>query len=365
MNIVVFNTAADSSGALTELERFHDETACMLVRNMHWIYILGKARLKIKEGENAEVIQFSWTKRNWLYRLVFDYLVSYRIAKKFGADAIISLQNIALPIHKKPQLLYVQLCFAFVSYRFKIVEPKLWIYQNIIGLFIKRSIKKANSVVVQTQWMRQACIKATNVPESKVKIVTPTIEIPITENRFSAIDDHRRTFFFPATAMRYKNHRLLINAFADLDHHRINNYRLILTIKGDENRASRLYKTMAVKSGLNVEFRGTISRSEVLSLYSKSVLVFPSLLETVGLPLIEGMAFGTIIFAYDAEYSREVLSGYSDAYFFKTKEELVSLMLAVSFEDFEYHGGLKMEQKKTETWENVIHHFVDQCSLQK
>ncbi len=239
MNIIVFNTAADSSGALAELERFHNEAARMLVQNIHWIYILGKAQININKNENEEIIKFPWTKRSWLYRLVFDYFVSNQIAKRLKADAIISFQNISLPIRKKPQLLYVQLCFPFINHRFRIIEPKLWIYQNIIGLFIKRSIKKANSIVVQTQWMRQACIKATNVPESKVKIVTPTIEIPIIENRFSAIDDHRRTFFFPATAMLYKNHRLLINAFADLDHHRINNYRLILTIKGDENRASR------------------------------------------------------------------------------------------------------------------------------
>jgi len=358
MNIVIFNTAADSSGALAELERFHDETARMFVQKIHWIYILGRARLKIKKNENTEIIQFSWTKRNWLYRLLFDYFVSNQIVKRFKADAIISFQNIALPIRNKPQLLYVQLCFPFINHRFRIMEPKLWIYQNIIGLFIKRSIKRANLIVVQTEWMKQACIKATNVPESNFKVVTPTIEIPISENRFFPANIHRRTFFFPATAMLYKNHRLLIDAFADLVHQKSNNYRLILTIKGNENRASRLYKIKTLKLGLNVDFRGTIPRAEVLSLYSKSILVFPSLLETVGLPLIEGMAVGTIIFAYDAEYSREVLSGYSDAYFFKTKEELISLMLAVSSDNFKYQGGLMIEQKKTETWENIINGFI-------
>jgi len=52
MNIVVFNTAADSSGALAELERFHDETARMFIQNIYWIYILGKAQININKNEN-------------------------------------------------------------------------------------------------------------------------------------------------------------------------------------------------------------------------------------------------------------------------------------------------------------------------
>jgi len=365
MNIVVFNTAADSSGALEELKRFHDQTANMFVENIHWVYILGKARLKINDSENAEIVQVSWTKISWLFRLVFDYFVSNHIAKRFKADAIISFQNISLPIRKKPQLLYVQLCFPFVKHRFRINEPKLWIYQNIIGLFIKRSIKKSTSIVVQTEWMKKACIKATNTLETNFKVMTPTIELPISGNRFSPVDVHRRTFFFPATAMPYKNHRLLINAFSDLVHQKNNDYKLILTIKGNENKTSRLSKNRSLKLGLNIDFRGTIPSAEVFNLYSKSILVFPSFLETVGLPLIEGMAIGTIIFAYDAEYSREVLNGYSDAYFFKTKEELISLMLAVSSDDFIYHGGFKIEQKKTEAWENIINYFIHEFILHK
>lgn len=365
MNIIVFDTAADSSGALVELARFHDETAPLTRQKINWFYILGKAQLEISENENIKIFRFSWTKKNWLYRLIFDYYFSDRIAWKLNADAIISLQNIRLPVRNKPQLLYVQLCFPFIKYKFKIFEPKLWVYQNVIKLFIKRSIKKANIIVVQTEWMKQACIRATNVLESNFKVLTPTIEIPILENRFSFTEDHRRTFFYPATAMSYKNHRLLINAFADLVHQTSNDYRLILTLKGNENRASRLCKIMALKFGLDVDFRGTIPRAEVLRLYSKSILIFPSLLETVGLPLIEAMAIGTIVIAYDSEYSREVLSGYSDAYFFKTKQELVSLMLAVSSKDFQYHGGIKIEQRKTETWESIINDFIKELDYQK
>ena len=365
MNIVVFNTAADSSGALSELERFHDETSRMFVQNIHWIYILGKAQININKKENAEIIKFPWTKRSWLYRLIFDYFFSNQIAKKLRADLIVSFQNISLPIRNRPQLLYVQLCFPFINHRFRIIEPKLWIYQNIIGIFIKHSIKKANFIVVQTEWMKQACIKATNVPGSNFRVVTPTIGVPIKENRFSPAGVHRRTFFFPATAMRYKNHKLLIDAFAELVLKTNRNYRLIFTINGDENRVACSCKAKALKLGLDVDFRGTIPRVEVFSLYSKSILVFPSLLETVGLPLIEAMTIGTIILAYDAEYSREVLSGYSDAYFFRTKEELISLMLAVSSDNFEYHGGLKIEQKKTETWEDIINDFIYEFSSQK
>ena len=66
----------------------------------------------------------------------------------------------------------------------------------------------------------------------------------------------------------------------------------------------------------------------MLKRYNESSLVFPSYIESFGLPLAEARAMGTVIFASDCPFSREVLAGYENAYFFDPfkPEQLAALM---------------------------------------
>lgn len=62
--------------------------------------------------------------------------------------------------------------------------------------------------------------------------------------------------------------------------------------------------------------------------YCKSALIFPSYIETVGLPLVEAMSVGAVILAADCEYAHEVLDGYENAFLFDPFKpaELAGLM---------------------------------------
>lgn len=68
-----------------------------------------------------------------------------------------------------------------------------------------------------------------------------------------------------------------------------------------------------VKNGVdkNFVFEGIIKHDNLLSYYkSAAALVFPSSIETVGLPLLEAAAFGLPVLAADVDYAYEVLNGY-------------------------------------------------------
>jgi len=67
------------------------------------------------------------------------------------------------------------------------------------------------------------------------------------------------------------------------------------------------------KNLINVEFvfLGQITHNEVLWMFKNiHCMVFPSYIETLGLPLIEAASFGLPILASDLSYAREVLDGY-------------------------------------------------------
>ncbi len=123
-------------------------------------------------------------------------------------------------------------------------------------------------------------------------------------------------FFYPASGVIFKNHKIIIEACIKLKERGINGYNVIFTLNGDENKhIIHLYKKV-IEYELPVKFVGSLLREDVFDYYSKSVLVFPSYIETVGLPLLEAKIHGTPILVSDCAFAHEILVGYKNALFF-------------------------------------------------
>ncbi|GHV13857.1 hypothetical protein FACS189491_09380 [Spirochaetia bacterium] len=125
------------------------------------------------------------------------------------------------------------------------------------------------------------------------------------------------TFFYPADGYSYKNHEIIIRALALLSMKNpllINNIRVIFTLDSlpfelrnliHENNLTQI-----------VHLIGKIAYTDVLSYYkSADALLFPSKMESFGLPLIEATCFGLPVIAADLPYAREVLGNYSNKVF--------------------------------------------------
>ena len=89
-----------------------------------------------------------------------------------------------------------------------------------------------------------------------------------------------------------------------------------LLLTGDEDKfpVSLMEKVRAHR--LPVSFLGRLTPEEMKAVYSRSVLVFPSYLETVGLPLLEAKALSRPIIAADLEYARESVGDYDKVHYF-------------------------------------------------
>ena len=232
------------------------------------------------------------------------------------------------------------------------------LHQNLVGYLSIRSIRKADMIVVQNEWMRKACAEKARVDASKIRVLSQTSESLPRIGRFVLSESSRSVFFYPATAKSYKNHELFLEAALILNNNCKYKFSVVMTLVGDETKKIRKIRDQAKSKGLGFEFRRTMSRSAVFDMYTKSILVFPSLLETVGLPLVEAKAAGTIILAYDAEYSRDVLTGYSDAYFFKDAEGLAGLMRECLDGSLKYYRGIDRTIPVGESWASIIQDFV-------
>jgi glycosyltransferase involved in cell wall biosynthesis len=238
------------------------------------------------------------------------------LIKKYNIDKVLSFQNVIISHTKIKQILYVHNSLPFIDYKFTLKENRhLWIYQNIIGRSIIKSIKKADKVIVQTEWMKKACIKKSGIESGKIDVIPPQINLDI-KNFFEPNEKSLSTFFYPASEFTYKNHKVIVEACKKLKDKNINNFKVIFTLKGDENEhISELYKESKHQQ-LPIEFVGSLAREQVFDLYTKSVLLFPSYIETFGLPMLEAKLYKGIILASDCPFSHEILNGYENAYFF-------------------------------------------------
>ncbi len=69
-------------------------------------------------------------------------------------------------------------------------------------------------------------------------------------------------------------------------------------------------------SNYPVKFVGRLNQNEMVNMYKQSILIFPSYIETIGLPLIEAKTLGRQIVAADCEYAHEALGDYDNVVYF-------------------------------------------------
>lgn len=345
MRIMVFDVPAENGGALTILNDFYKEVINN-ENNNTWFFVVSKPLLK--QTENIKVLRFPWIKKSWFHRLIFDYYYAPQLIKKYKIDKIVSFQNLTITNTKVPQILYVHQSLPFVDFKFKFRDnKKLWIYQNIIGKKILKSIKNAQKVIVQTEWMKQAINN--QVSSKDILVIKPEVKNKILNNFNYTQNNTLLTFFYPAGPSKYKNHEIIVKSSIELKKWGYQNYKIYFTLSGEENNHIKELKYFIKQNNLPIEFIGSISRERVYSMYSNNILIFPSYIETFGLPLLEAKMHKSLILASDLPFSREILNDYPNVSFFNPFDHIdiakkMKIILEGKFiynENYEYKKNIK------------------------
>ncbi len=142
-----------------------------------------------------------------------------------------------------------------------------------------RSVRGADRVIVISAFVRDRAVEFLGLDPGRVRV----IHLGIDHDRFKpGVETAPEPFLlYPARRWPHKNHERLFEAFALL-RHELPWLRLVLTGGGHSG---------AVPDG--VEVRGLVPEDELVGLYrSAAALVFPSLYEGFGQPVLEAMACG-------------------------------------------------------------------------
>lgn len=349
MKILVYDVPAYCGGALTVLKEVYSY-ACGR-KDTDWIFVINpKVKDVFENKSNIRIITADTVGQSWLNRLRYDHTDIRKTAVKEKPDVILSLANVTVPVTGIKQYVYIHHPIPFSDLKYSFFKQRtLWIYKHIIAKIMYHSIKKCDRVIVQTKWMKDAVMKKCGIPEEKFIMCPP--KIANTEFlKYRDSNEARKCFFFPAGMSEFKNHVTVVKAVKSLVKLGVTDYKVLFTGNTDicEIGGESL-------KGLPITMTGYMQYNDVLKQYAESVLIFPSKLETFGLPLLEARLTGSVIIAGDTPFSREILDGYENVLYFNTmdNEELAKCMQLVMNGDYKYkpdpapfelHGG----------WEDVL-----------
>lgn len=329
-NIFINATATQPGGGYTILLQFLNAYAEKPIPYTN-IYVFNS--IGIGENMSPVIIPVNIPRLNGLQRIYWDWKGMKKWSEKhnINPDLILSFQNTGVRFNKVPQVIYLQQSIPFVAHQwnpFKKSERSLWMYKNIYPFFIGINLFKHTHMVVQAEWMKRAFLKKFPRHDSeKVYVFSPEIskiDAAVLKEPFIEEPDspHPFAFFYPATPLLYKNHIEIIKAFAAIKKDKKQwDVQCFFTTSFEDlsEEARQLIKTNELYP--NFVFLGALSLPEVYSYYRKAnALIFPSYIETIGLPLIESAGFGLPVLVADEPYSREVLAKYDNVAYAKTKD---------------------------------------------
>ena len=312
--IIVNATAAHSSGALSILKQFITN----IPKGSEELYYIF-TNPEIKLTTDSKYVEFIPIDTNrWHKRIIWDALGIKKWIKRnhLKPSLIISLQNTGVNLNKSiPQLIYYHQLLPLSNHSWNIKKKDefiLFVYKHFYSLFVSLYKHEKTHFVVQIPSTKKAFLEKFNVSENHIHVIPP--EVPsITLNNIDKITfgDNKIHFIYPATLFVYKNHQILLQALHILkteDYATFEKIKIHFTINKDDlapfNNHYEIEEAIC--------FEGTIPFKQLIAYYhSMNALLFPSYIESFGLPLLEAAYTGIPIIASDLPYVHDVVGEYS------------------------------------------------------
>lgn len=275
-----------------------------------------------------EYIEMPDIVRSWGRRLWCEYVTMYRISEQLSPVCLwLSLHDTTPRVHAETQAVYCQTSFPFYKWSFRdfMMDYKIPLFALFTKYAYKINIKRNKYIVVQAEWLKEGLSRILKVPKEKFLIAAPqgrAHENIGTENgqqRTPVFRLPHYTFLYAATPDCHKNFETLCRAAALLEKDLGKNiFKVILTIGGTENKHAKwLYAEWG--SCTSIDFAGYMSREKLYDYYQAcNCLVFPSKVETWGLPVSEFAVFGKPMLLADLPYAHETSAGSCQTAFFSS-----------------------------------------------
>lgn len=259
-------------------------------------------------GRDLEIVPCPAVTDNAITRYVWLRTQFPRFLRPHGCDALLNMSGVSGKVDL-PQVLMLQnsLYFcpeAIATYRRSDVPWRLRGRNSVevpmARWFFRRSCRDVHRIIVQSDVMRAWVERDVAEARGRVHVVRPAIpalgvhDLPEVEPPAGMQAARGRRLLYVGNDQPYKNLRVLFEAAA-LAQRTNRDWTFFLTLPRPPRAVPE-----------NVVFLGPLARPQVAAaLRAADALVMPSLVETVGLPMVEALSLGTPVVAADRPYARE------------------------------------------------------------
>lgn len=180
----------------------------------------------------------------------------------------------------------------------------------------RRSVKLANRIIVSSEFTKQCLIERYGVPEDKIDVIyfgyareyRIIDSTEILEQARSKYDLRRPFMYYPAASWPHKNHKALLSAIKIIKENNGFDGQLVLTGIAKASHADILREIERLDLKDDVKLLGYLPYEDLPTIYNLArMLVFPSLFEGFGIPLVEAMACGCPVACSEATTLPEVI----------------------------------------------------------
>lgn len=268
----------------------------------------------VSNSETTIVESYKRRLPNKISRLLECLLSSQSLSKM---EPIVVFGDLPLA-YNGAQVLFVQQAHLFPSLDLEGL-PK-WSCYSVSRWVFRKNLKYVQSFIVQSENMRRAL--ENDYPESFGRVHVLPMPVPdwLLNNpikrtsRVNCVNQNIK-IFYPAAPYPHKNHRLLAGL---VDHKALPIDECIITLTDSDNPAPQIAW---------LKCSGLMSASDMIKVYSTvDAIIFLSLKESYGFPLVEAMVIGLPILCPDLPYARH-LCGEQAIYFNATDPRTLSLAI--------------------------------------
>lgn len=221
-------------------------------------------------------------------------------------------------------------------------------YYNLV---LKRACRNCAKILTVSEFSKQRIIEWARVPAEKIDVVGNGVSQEFNNH----IDSYRPGYpyiFIVGNRKPHKNEERALQAFLAA------NISTDIKLVFNGSVSSSLKKIIELNGATNrVSFMGHLSNDELASVYKGAeLLLFPSLYEGFGLPVIEAMACGTPVITSNTTSLKEISA---DAACLVDPESLEDITVAIEkvINNVEYKSSLVrsgLEHSSIYTWEKTI-----------
>lgn len=211
------------------------------------------------------------------------------------------LSNVPPPIHvNKPCSIYFHNDLLINPFKTNLNLNQ--VFKNILKkAYIRSKSKNHYEWSVQTNLMKEKLSIHHNISKKQINV------FPIFDESIFKKKKNNDSFLFVSNYSKHKNHKRLLDAFIDVAHRKKNNITLKITLSEYDFKRS-CYNKKRFPNNLNINNLGILSKKELKEVYINSkFLIFPSLNESFGLPLIEATNMGCYTIVSDLDYVDQVI----------------------------------------------------------